>query len=126
MTAAEELKAIRDTLSDYFDALSENLSDPTEELPSFEDYVVDLVYDSILTAATEGADRAASYTTGSLVDTSHVVFAILREFSMRQKTKADYIEQAADEAETIVDVLEIMYAKYINYYRGTSPEQARE
>jgi hypothetical protein len=82
MTAVEELKQIRDKLTDYFTKLGLNFANAASPLPSFEDYVAQLVYDQILTKGTEGADRVASYSTGSLVDTAHFVSAIQREFSI--------------------------------------------
>jgi hypothetical protein len=123
MTAVEELKQIRDQLTDYFTKLGLNFDNAASPLPSFEDYVAQLVYDQILTKATEGADRVASYSTGSLVDTAHFVSAIQREFDMRGSTKANYFSDSIDDTDNLISYLDGLYGKYLNYYRGTSPEQ---
>lgn len=126
MPAATELKAIRDSLSDYFTKLSDNLTSTANPLPSFEDYIASLVFDATLTDATQGAIRAASYSTGALVDAVHLFTAIQREFAMREQTKSDYFIAAIDDTDKVVGYFDDLYGKYLNYYRGTSPEQTRE
>jgi hypothetical protein len=123
MTSVEELKQISDKLTDYFDKLGLNFENTSNALPSFEDYVASLVYNEILTKALEGADRVASYSIGSLVDTAHLVAAISREFDMRSSTKANYFSVSVDDMDNLTGYLNGLYGRYLNYYRGTSPEQ---
>lgn len=126
MSSFTELDTLEEKLVDYFDKVLANVSDPTKALPSFEDYVLDLSYDVLLTEAQAGAQRAASYSTGALVDTVHLIAAIIREFNMRTKTKAQYFLDAEDDNARVIDFIEFLHAKYKNYLRGAAPEQAKE
>lgn len=126
MSAATELKAIKNQLADYFNKLSLNLDSPVSGLPSFEDYIAAIVYDATYTDALQGENRASSYSTAALVDAVHLFAAINREFSMRRQIKSDYFTASVDDTDKIVAYIETLYGKYLNYYRGTSPEQIRE
>lgn len=125
-SSTDELTTITDQLSDYFSKLSLNYANPANPLPSFEDYAEFIVYDSILTDALSGVDRAASYSNGALIDTAHLASAIIREFNMRTKGKVAYFADAEDDAAKVTDYMNVVYGKYLNYYRGTSPEQGKE
>lgn len=126
MSSATELKNFRDQLKDYFDKLALNISSAANPLPSFEDYDELLTFDSIITDAIQGSDGAASYSVAALVDTTHLLAAIEREFIMRRNTKANYFEMAVEDSEKITGYVETLYGRYLNYFRGTSPEQQSE
>lgn len=125
MSSVDQLEVITDKLIEYFDKVSLNLDSIANALPSFEDYIAFIVYDQILTDAVQGSDRAAAFSTGALVDTVHLATAIEREFDMRGKTKAEYFEDGIEDASNTADYARFLFGKYLNYYRGTSPEQAR-
>jgi hypothetical protein len=123
MSSATELKAITDALGDYFDQVNANLGATSNPLPSFEDFAEDLTFDSILTDAQQSADRSASYSVGALADMVYLTSAITREFGMRSNNKSQYYLDAQDESLFVIDYLEGLYGQYLNYFRGTSPEQ---
>lgn len=125
MTIKDQLKNISDTMSGYFTAVSTNLDTPASPTPSFEDVVSLLEYDELLVAAIEGVNRAANYATGGLTDIVHQVIAVNREFDMRAKSPAQYIEDGAVDAGTDSSVYNDIYGRYYNYLRGTSPEQGQ-
>lgn len=126
MSSFSELATLETQLTTYFTALSANFANPALAMPSFEDYIGALGYNVLLTEAQAGAQRAASYSTGALVDTVHMIAAIQREFNMRVKTKAQYFLNANEDTNKVVDFVEFMSAKYSNYMRGTTPEQSKE
>lgn len=126
MSSIDELRTLKDKLQDYFDKLSLNLSNTSNPLPSFEDYIAFLTYDALLTDAISGSDRAASYSNGALTDTAHMVAAISREFAMRTKSKASYFTDGEDDSSRVSTFMDTMFGRYYNYIRGTSPEQSRE
>lgn len=123
MSATTQLKTITTKLSDYFAKLNLYLVNVSNPLPSFEDYNEDLIFDVILTDAIDGQQKNATFSNGALTDTSHICMAVAREFAMRTKGKIDYYQDAqidsAKQSEQYVD----MYARYTNYYRGSSVEQ---
>jgi hypothetical protein len=123
MSSFTELKTITQTLRDYFDEVTKNLVSVGNALPSFEDFEAPLAYDMILTEAQQSSDRAASYSVGALVDSVYFTAAVLREFGMRTKTKAQYYQDADIDSGLTVDYIDGLYGRYLNYYRGTSPEQ---
>jgi len=126
MSSFNELDVFDTQLTNYFTALATNFGNPASTLPSFEDYSTTLSYDVLLTEAQAGAIRAASYSTGALVDSVHMIAAIQREFNMRTKTKAQYFLDAQDDMNRVVDFIGFMRHKYSNYMRGTTPEQSKE
>lgn len=126
MSSATQLRAITLKLRDYFNKVSLNLTSTGNALPSFEDYVADLIYDNIQTDAVQGSLRAASFSNGALADTVHLTAAIIREFGMRAKTRAMYYDDAESESGTMADYFDLLYGQYLNYYRGTSPEQGAD
>jgi hypothetical protein len=42
---------------------------------------------------------------------------------MRGSTKANYFSDSIDDTDNLISYLDGLYGKYLNYYRGTSPEQ---
>lgn len=126
MASADQLRVITSTLHNYFNELSLNLLSTGNLLPSFEDFVAALAYDVIQTDAVQGSLRSASYSTGALSDSVHLVAAVIREFGMRSKLKAQYFEDAEFDADTIVGYIDALFGQYLNYYRGTSPEQGTD
>lgn len=124
MSSSSELKTLTNQLVTYFSLINAYLSNPSNVLPSFEDYNELLVFDEILTDAQQGLDRTASYSTGAIADTAHKVMAIRREFEMRAKPKILYYEDAEAEALNRSVSYQDMYGRYLNYFRGTSPDQA--
>lgn len=123
MSSITELRNITQQLSDYFSKLSLNLVNTANALPSFEDYSDLLVYDALYADAVFGTTRAASFTVGALADTVHQVIAVNREFAMRAKGKAFYFVDAQTDSGNDASAYDDMYGRYLNYMRGTSPEQ---
>lgn len=126
MSSFTELATFETQLTAYFNLLGANLLTPSSPLPSFEDYSAALTYDVLLTEAQAGADRAASRSTGALVDSVHMIAAIQREFNMRTKTKVQYFLDAGEDVSNVVDFVDFIQAKYRGYMKGTTPEQSRE
>lgn len=125
MSAASQLKNIATVMAAYYNALSADLTSPGAT-PSFEDSVALLLYDEIYTEALLGSNRAASYSTGALTDTVHQVIAINREFDMRSQTKASYISAGVSDSGTDAANYQDLYGRYVNYFRGTAPEQGSQ
>ena len=126
MSSVDELHIITTKLAEYFTNISLNLDSTANSLPSFEDYIDFIIYDSILTDAQQGSDRAASFSTGALVDTVHLAAGLEREFEIRTKSKGDYFLEGEEDTDNAAIYIAELYGKYLNYYRGTSPEQAKE
>jgi hypothetical protein len=126
MSAATQLKNLSVKMAAYFNAVSLNLTNTANALPSFEDSAGSLDYDEILNEAILGANRAASYSTGALTDTVHQIIAITREFDMRTQTKAAYITAAINDSGTDAVNYQDLYGRYVNYFRGTAPEQGSQ
>jgi hypothetical protein len=124
MASVDQLADIRDQLSDYYSQVSAFLSNASNTVPSFEDYVNLLKYEDILTDALGNKNSSASFTTGALMDTVHFVLAIKREFAMRASTKSTYYVNSTQDIDNNILQLESWYGEYFNYMRGTSPLQA--
>lgn len=123
-TTYEQLKSITTNLNGYFAAVALFIANPASAVPSFEDYS-DMSFDAILTDAIQAFDTAPSYALGATVDLCHIAMAINREFGMRAKTKAAYFLDAQVDANTSADLFIDLYARYLNYFRGTSQEENR-
>jgi hypothetical protein len=126
MSSSQELTDIIASLSEYFSLIQANLDDATEPLPSYEDYVEDLVYNDLLTDALVGVTKGASYATGAIVDTIHLANAIEREFAMRGKLRIQYYSDAEQDVGKVSDYLNFMEGSYMSYIRGTSTDQFKE
>lgn len=126
MSSFDELNTLEEQLSDYFDKLSANMANPSNPLPSFEDYIASLTYDTLLTEAQSGAILGSNYSTGASVDLCHLIAAIQREFRMRSRSKFLYFADAEDDSNRVIEYIDTLHGKYTNYLRGTAPEQGKE
>ena len=123
MSSMQQLTEITDAMREYFDALAQYFVSAGNPCPSFEDFVERLSYTDILTDAISGQDRAANFVTGALSDTVHKVMAVSREFGMRGKLKSTYYSDAEVDTTLDSETYADLYARYLNYYRGSAPEQ---
>lgn len=120
----DQIKNFTTTLADYFRLLSENLATPTDPVPSFEDYIEAISVPNVLEDSIASENRSSSFATGALTDTVHRADAVKREMNIRTKTKGSYFSDAVTDIGAQVEFTTTLYAKYLNYLRRTTPEQA--
>lgn len=123
MASHDELQTLCTSLSDYFDAVAAFVTLASNTCPSFEDFADTLIVDSILTEAVQNEKGSANYSSGAKVDIVHLIAAITREYAIRSRMKANYYADAPEEIGLSAESYRVMYGKYLNYFRGTSPEQ---
>lgn len=126
MSSVTELDTLAGNLEDYFDLLQTNLETPSQPLPSFEDYIGNLIYDDLLTDAQAGSVRGPSFSIGAAVDAAHLVAAIQREFAMRSKSKIAYFADGQDDVGKLLDYIDYMHGSYTGYMNGITPQQRQE
>lgn len=119
-----QIKSVTSSLAEYHKLLEASFVTPSVAVPSFEDYLASLEVPNVLVDAIQSENRSASYSTGALTDVVHRADAIKREMNIRTKSKAAYFSDAAVDTGQMTEFYGSMYAKYLNYLRRTTPEQA--
>jgi len=126
MSSLLQIKDCFAALEEYHTAIKDNLVSTANALPSFEDYITRMEVPNVLVDSVASENRSSSFATGALTDTVHRADAVKREMNVRTKSKSAYFSDATDDLGTQTVFYKSMYAKYLNYIRRTSPEQAKD
>lgn len=115
------LQSFTVAMTTYFEAIAAYIDDPvTNLLPSFETTVNGFDYSVILAEALQGQNDNCSWRTGALVETVHLIVAIQREFTIRQKSKFEYYTDSQADSTLDASYYNALFPKLFSFYRGTS------
>lgn len=107
-------------IANLFDKMSEYLLDPTKD---FSHVTTDLKYAESLTFSVLSEQRAPSLSAGACSDIAHRCMALIREHTIRMRTRRQYFDFEVDFSKKESDSLKLIKDEFIKYVTGKMPVQ---
>lgn len=98
-----EVKKLYDTVQKYLDAVAGFHGDPASPLGEPKDYLDGIFLDSVVRAIQMRIDSAATRAEGAMLMAYRDVESLQHEYDLRLTTRKGYYEDAAPEAQRVVE-----------------------
>lgn len=122
-SAVGQVQAANNTFSEFFAAVAAYLSDGGV-CPEFSDSVASLDYSELLRTAKMGQTGSANYPGAAAVENVHQIAAVVREYGLRSKGKAQYYDDGQSDAANESDFYDSMSSFYSSMLQGVYAEGA--
>jgi hypothetical protein len=119
-SAIGQAETANSLLAEYFNNMNKFLLDSTGAVlpPDVETFINSLDYSELHRLTSIRATDASSYENGAAIENIHQMVAVIREYSLRRKSKNDYYVDGASEALTESNFYSTSKVFWVNMLNG--------
>lgn len=118
--AIKELTDSYAAVVEYYTAVLSYLNTPSSIPPLMSSYIGKVQYTELLTKALSGTGTQSNFANASTVDSVHRYAGIVRDFSLRNKTRTDYYNDAKNSAYSDMEYLKLIKDRNVALLEGRS------
>lgn len=122
-TSIGQVSAFFDALSSYYKQTADYYAGVSSTAPLFMEVLPDIEYSQVVTESNKLASNNPSMVAGSLNESAYSMFAVIREASLRSKTRMDFWASAEADAATDSTFYKEQGILMKSYIRAASPAQ---
>lgn len=122
-TSIGQVQAFFALMSKYYEDTGNYYQDPTSAAPLFMELLPNINYNQVVTEATQTRTANPSMVNGALIESSNSMFAILREASLRSKTRYDFWAEVGNDNSLDSEFYSNQGYQMAAFIRGKHPQQ---
>lgn len=122
-TSIGQIKAFYSLMSKYYSDTGAYYGNPTGAAPLFIELLPDINYTQVITESSQLRTNHPTMVSGALIESANSMFAVLREASLRTKTRADFWAESELDTSQDSDFYSNHGHLMVSFIKGKNPNQ---
>lgn len=122
-TSIGQVQVFYKLMGDYYQNTGNYYQNPVGEAPLFMELLPNINYQQVITESNNLRTNNPSMVSGALIESANSMFSILREASLRSKTRADFWAESELDTSQDSEFYSGQSQLMVSYIQGRNPNQ---